>query len=487
MAAVRRSVFAMGFTLALVGFWLSSQAFGQTPTPTPTPPPPLPTPVVATGTGSISGSVIHDLDWDGVLEAGEPGLEGCGVDLGSVSVSPMEKATQEDGSYSFDNLPAGTYHVMLPPGPCTSPAPDDVRGIVTFPADATYRVELREGEQISGIDFGLYLLKAKPTILQGNLRVDGRIPPAGTLMQAKIGDVVCGEGKISPFQEGVYGGLIVFGAADRDGCGTQDAIVRFAVGGRLANEEFAWKPGFHFLDLTVGGPSQLPDLGGEPGQGHGGRGWAAEARRTDAQQPTPTPTPPPPTPPSPFPTPPAPPPIPPAIPAPVPLPTPQILPIPRAVAFILEGKARAPSGEPLDGLTLTVQVLTLERGFADCGETTVGADGNFSLEVLSSRGRAGCFEVFRPLQLILLHPRGISDCGSVNMPSISELVLGPEPPVVDAETITCRIGFLPLPPTGGEPQQRNANLGWTVAYGSLLAALGATLIFWLLKKHHRRG
>lgn len=65
--------------------------------------------------GSVSGTVFHDLDADGVRDLGEPGIDAVsvalsGVDLDGRPVNLMVE-TSTDGSYRFDGLLAGDYDI----------------------------------------------------------------------------------------------------------------------------------------------------------------------------------------------------------------------------------------------------------------------------------------------------------------------------------------------------------------------------------------
>ncbi|MBC1358528.1 SdrD B-like domain-containing protein [Listeria booriae] len=67
--------------------------------------------------GSISSTVFNDLNINGKQDEGEAGLSGAKVALYNVSGEKIaETTTATDGSYTFTNIPAGTYyeHVTLP-------------------------------------------------------------------------------------------------------------------------------------------------------------------------------------------------------------------------------------------------------------------------------------------------------------------------------------------------------------------------------------
>ncbi len=75
------------------------------PTPTPTPRP-----------GSISGGVWYDVNGTGIREGGEGGLSGITVNLGQGACNSSgysSTSTGGDGSFSFGNIPAGTYCVSI--------------------------------------------------------------------------------------------------------------------------------------------------------------------------------------------------------------------------------------------------------------------------------------------------------------------------------------------------------------------------------------
>ncbi len=84
------------------------------PTPTPTTPPPTPTATPKPGT--ISGGVWKDLNGNGVINGGEPGFSGVTVRLGQGSCMTTGYKTANtavNGSYSFTNIPPGTYCISV--------------------------------------------------------------------------------------------------------------------------------------------------------------------------------------------------------------------------------------------------------------------------------------------------------------------------------------------------------------------------------------
>jgi len=116
------------------------------------------------GSGSIGDIVWFDTDVDGVLDLGEPGLEGVdivltwfgpdGVSGGSDDIA-ITTTTDASGNYLFDGLPAGEFRVdvttsTLPNG--MSAAYDKDGG--TGSPDSTTPVTLTAGQTVSDVDFG---------------------------------------------------------------------------------------------------------------------------------------------------------------------------------------------------------------------------------------------------------------------------------------------------------------------------------------------
>ncbi len=142
-------------------------------------------PPIQTGTSSLNGTVWHDLcgipggeggaptepsdgcievgdgyQANGILDPGEPGLEGVILNLGSgpcPSVGILTTLTDANGMYQFNDLLAGTYCVsidtgnrvnepILMPGMWTTPETTEI--IVELP------VEIGENETVSDVNFG---------------------------------------------------------------------------------------------------------------------------------------------------------------------------------------------------------------------------------------------------------------------------------------------------------------------------------------------
>lgn len=112
-------------------------------------------------TGKIGDRVWYDLDGDGVQDPNEPGIVGvpvkltppAGVNIGAGAGVPVTILTGADGSYLFENLPAGTYtvEVTTPPAGLTNtgdpdgPSPN---------GDSKSTVVLAAGQEKLDQDFG---------------------------------------------------------------------------------------------------------------------------------------------------------------------------------------------------------------------------------------------------------------------------------------------------------------------------------------------
>ncbi|MBC6994233.1 DUF11 domain-containing protein, partial [Lewinella lacunae] len=82
---------------------------------------------------SVGSSVFYDVNNNGIQEGTEQGIPGTTVQLfadldgdGTPETLVGETTTDEDGIYFFDNLPDGTYTVVIPNGPANTDGPSAV-------------------------------------------------------------------------------------------------------------------------------------------------------------------------------------------------------------------------------------------------------------------------------------------------------------------------------------------------------------------------
>src|SRR5262249_5067318 len=61
---------------------------------------------------TLSGEVFNDLNGNGTLDPGDPGLQGWTVDLLSGGNTVATTVSGADGSYSFPNVGPGTYTIQ---------------------------------------------------------------------------------------------------------------------------------------------------------------------------------------------------------------------------------------------------------------------------------------------------------------------------------------------------------------------------------------
>lgn len=210
--------------LVIVALTLASEhhvARSQTPAPTPTPtstpsPTPTPTPTVtATPTptpsptpapsGSISGRVYVDVNANGTYDGPDaPWSSG----FLSVTVTPPAHSrisSYQDGQYTIEGLPAGTYKVGLnfaiPPNCVGLPpfnwvgADQDQAACRRLPQLSVWSrtVKLAAGQELSGIDFP----EIPRTTIGGRVWVDGRAASAGASLAVTVGDTPCWQGTIT--------------------------------------------------------------------------------------------------------------------------------------------------------------------------------------------------------------------------------------------------------------------------------------------------
>ncbi len=101
-------------------------------------------------TGTIGDFVWHDVDGDGVQDAGEPGIQGVTVDLTDNSGEVLATMTTDaSGAYDFTGLFAGNFRVEV----------TDLGGIttgltLTTPPNPTNTIALAAGQDYNNADFG---------------------------------------------------------------------------------------------------------------------------------------------------------------------------------------------------------------------------------------------------------------------------------------------------------------------------------------------
>ncbi len=97
--------------------------------------------------GTITGRVFNDVDGDGTIDAGEPGIPGAIVELvdGNGDVVATT-AAGPDGTYTFDHLPDGAYSVRVQPG--SVPAGLNATTPSSLPANIV------GGNDVTGLNFG---------------------------------------------------------------------------------------------------------------------------------------------------------------------------------------------------------------------------------------------------------------------------------------------------------------------------------------------
>src|SRR5271157_5313779 len=128
----------------------------------------------ASGQGTLNGEVYNDLNGNGTLDGGEPGLAGWTIDLLNSAQTVIATTTTDiNGDYSFTGLAAGSYTVaeVLQSG-----------YIETAPsAPGTYAVTIATGQTINYLNFGDF----QPVTLSGTVYND--LNGSGTLNSSDPG------------------------------------------------------------------------------------------------------------------------------------------------------------------------------------------------------------------------------------------------------------------------------------------------------------
>ncbi len=100
--------------------------------------------------GAISGMKFNDVNGNGILDAGEPGLAGVTIVLLGSSGTPVMTTTDASGNFSFPNITPGTYTL-------SEVVPDGYQQTLP-PAPGTMTVTVTAGNTVSNVLFGNQLI-----------------------------------------------------------------------------------------------------------------------------------------------------------------------------------------------------------------------------------------------------------------------------------------------------------------------------------------
>jgi hypothetical protein len=131
--------------------------------------------------GSISGIVFNDDDANGLQDVGESGAAGQTVYIDAnannvLDVNELSVTTGVGGSYSFDDLPPGSYSIRID-------AP--VGATVTTPAGGEFNLVLTSGATLAGNNFGVALPATVSGVVYDDTDGDG-IRDAGEPARAGV-------------------------------------------------------------------------------------------------------------------------------------------------------------------------------------------------------------------------------------------------------------------------------------------------------------
>ncbi|HZK82317.1 MAG TPA: SdrD B-like domain-containing protein, partial [Humisphaera sp.] len=130
----------------------STLASSSAQTTTPAAPSPVAKTKAVTATASISGTVFNDVNGNSSRQSSEEGLSGRKVDLeiaGKGSVGQRTAITDSKGNFSFTNLPAGGYILIIP-------APAGWRSTTAIASGD--RLTLTSGEKTTSLRFGQQII-----------------------------------------------------------------------------------------------------------------------------------------------------------------------------------------------------------------------------------------------------------------------------------------------------------------------------------------
>jgi hypothetical protein len=121
---------------------------------------------------------------------------------------------------------------------------------------------------VAALQTSVSLAQLPPTRFYGTVLLNGEVPPPDTVVEAYVGDVLCGAGIVQDLGDPIGMGYLidVFADAVQSGCGTDGVTVTFRVAGVLAYESGGFQTGsFVQLDLSADGepappPSPAPEM-----------------------------------------------------------------------------------------------------------------------------------------------------------------------------------------------------------------------------------
>jgi protocatechuate 3,4-dioxygenase beta subunit len=189
---------------------------------------------------SVSGVTYHDLNANGVLDEGEPGLEGSTVVLYSDDGEVVGMTvTDADGLYSFDGLPPdGYYSVIMPPSPEYLLSPMGEGSVFDPNSYMSSPVLLQSGDTGDGANAGLYMPASVNDWVWNDALANG----------IQDADEVGFEGPVTINLYDSNGNIIQTTQTDSDGSYKFDGVLPGSY-----EIEFITEEGYHFTQQNAGG------------------------------------------------------------------------------------------------------------------------------------------------------------------------------------------------------------------------------------------
>jgi hypothetical protein len=197
---------------------------------------------------SISGTVWHDANFDGVRQPGEEPVPQL-----SLLLDGTETSTDANGLYRFDGLQPGQHDIEIQTFGLvvgdTAPV-RDLDGSVVVPVQLT--------QSQAGVDIGV-IFESDVMRIFGSAWVDGA-PVEQANVRAFVGDVDCtvaASGLIPP--DSGPAAFLTFVAPEGliEGCGGPDSEVGLTIEGLPAHQTLAWDYQLPYTVFTAGHPVAL--------------------------------------------------------------------------------------------------------------------------------------------------------------------------------------------------------------------------------------